>query len=167
MKVYEIKAEFYALMEIIENEEFDPDTGELIDNSDDIKDLMKEINQNIETKLDNIEFIKAEYSSNIDNIKKEISRLQARQKSFLKKIESLKDLQKYLMNGDKFETSLYSYGFRKSKQVEIIDDTLIDTEYLKEKVTYTIDKTKIKKAIESGIDVIGAEVIEKQNLSVR
>lgn len=35
--VYEIKQEFYAIQELLEVEEFDKETGELIDNSEAIK----------------------------------------------------------------------------------------------------------------------------------
>ena len=167
MKINDIKSEFYALQELIENEEFNEETGELIDNSEAIKQLLSEINEKVEDKLLNIEYIKQDYAASAEAIKQEVSRLQDRQKSYLRKVESLKSLQMYLMDGKKFETPFFNFGYRKSSQVEIIDDTLIDAKYLKEKITYTPDKKAIAEDIKNGIDVVGAELVEKQNLSVR
>ena len=145
MKTYEIKAEFFALQELLESEEFNEETGELIDNTKELADLLEEIEAKREDKLINIEYVKQEYLNSVDALKIEVKRLQERQKSFLKKVDKLKQLQEYLLDGEKVETDIFTFGFRKSKQVEIIDEGLIDSKYLKEKILMHLIKSLSKK----------------------
>ena len=165
MKTLDIKQEYRALEELLS--EYDPETGEMINSEDDLKDYIANLNDEKEKKLNNIEDLKAEKKGEIDTLKAKIEKLTKRVKSKESEIERLKDLQVYLLDGEKFKTDEYTFSFRKSKSVVIDGDfiELLPEEFIK--ITKTADKAKIKKAIESGDFVQGASIEEKTSLSVR
>lgn len=69
----------------------------------------------------------------------------------------------------KIESSdgLFKASFRKSTAVSVFDESQIPAEFMREKISYTPDKTAIKKAIESGQEVAGAKIEERQNLQIK
>lgn len=58
-------------------------------------------------------------------------------------------------------------SFRKSEQTIIDNAEMIPSEFVKEKVTYTPDKTAIKNAIKAGQDVPGAHVETVNNIQIK
>lgn len=58
-------------------------------------------------------------------------------------------------------------SFTKSETTEIDDISLIPKEYLVEKVEVKPDKTAIKKAIQSGIEVQGAHIQPHKNINIK
>jgi hypothetical protein len=69
--------------------------------------------------------------------------------------------------GQKLEDHRVTIGWRRSKFVDVFDPDGLPKSYLREKISIEPDKTLIKKAIESGEDVPGATLVEKQNLQLR
>ena len=57
MKTYEIKSEFFAIQELLEVEEFNGETGELIDNSEAVQALLSEIEDERNNKADSIAYL--------------------------------------------------------------------------------------------------------------
>jgi hypothetical protein len=74
-------------------------------------------------------------------------------------------MQLYQIN--RLETPPLKISFRKSESVEIDDESAISFAYLKEKITYTIDKTAIKEAIKKGEVVAGARLQVNQNIQIK
>ena len=66
----------------------------------------------------------------------------------------------------KVKAGTFAVTIGTSKQTNILDETLIPTEF-KTPQPDKIDKTAIKKAIESGIDVAGAEIIVNEGVRIR
>lgn len=58
-------------------------------------------------------------------------------------------------------------SFRASESVEIDNINLIPKEYLTEKVEIKPDKTAIKKAIQSGIEIQGAYIEKHKNINIK
>lgn len=58
-------------------------------------------------------------------------------------------------------------SFRKSEQTIIDNAEMIPSEFVKEKVTYTPDKTAIKNAIKAGQDVPGVHVETVNNIQIK
>ena len=168
MKTFDILSEYYSLMELIEEEEnnpeYNPETGEIIPVEEILKDEIEKLNGEKVTKLENIEYLKRDNKSKIEALSEEIKRLQARKKSFEKANENLAKLQDYLLQGEKLKTDKFTFSYRKSKAVEIINEDLIPDEY--KKIEYKVDKMKLKKALED-TKIQGAELVEKKSLSVR
>lgn len=123
-------------------------------------------------KIENIALFVKELESDIGAIKAEESNLKQRRGTKEKKSEWLKSyLSSYLTLTErtKFETPKCALTFRKSESVNIFDEHafVVGGKYFDTETVYKFDKTGIKKAIKSGEDLIGAEVVTKQNLQVK
>lgn len=68
---------------------------------------------------------------------------------------------------DKINGLTAAISFRKSEQTIIDNAELLPSEFVKEKVTYTPDKTAIKNAIKAGQDVPGAHVETVNNIQIK
>ena len=58
-------------------------------------------------------------------------------------------------------------SFRKSVSVDIVDETALPLEFLKIVEDVKIDKTAIKKAINSGVEVSGAVLKNNRSLQIK
>ena len=67
----------------------------------------------------------------------------------------------------KADDGTFKASFRKSKAVYVFDESQIPAEFMCERVTVVPDKTAIRKAIESGQEVAGAKIEERQNLQIK
>lgn len=67
----------------------------------------------------------------------------------------------------KADDGTFKASFRKSKAVDVFDESQIPAEFMRERVTVVPDKTAIRKAIESGQEVAGAKIEERQNLQIK
>lgn len=86
----------------------------------------------------------------------EIKRLMELKSSHDKKIASADKQIDYLLKLfkiDKLKTEINELSYRKSEAVVLVDETLIPTEFKKEKISVSIDKTEIKKALKEGKEI--------------
>ena len=164
LNVFELNEEYVALNQLLE--EVDPVTGEFLNSSEDIKDYINKLEHQRNFKLESIERLKKLVKASADVASDEINRLQGVKKRQNGKIDRLSELQLMLTAGDKIETDLYKFGTRKSKSVNILDEALIQEKYKVEQ-PLKIDKKLITDDIKNGVEVAGAELIEKVSLSVR
>lgn len=86
--------------------------------------------------------------------------------------QSLKDyLERNMLAAEikeiKADDGTFKASFRKSKAVDVFDESQIPAEFMRERVTVVPDKTAIRKAIESGQEVAGAKIEERQNLQIK
>ncbi|HFU3983439.1 TPA: siphovirus Gp157 family protein [Streptococcus suis] len=65
----------------------------------------------------------------------------------------------------KVEAGLFTVSFRKSKQVEVLDETKIPLEFMK--LEYKPIKTELAKHLKAGEVIEGVKLIEKESLQVR
>lgn len=164
MNLYEIDKHY---QEVLENGfSFDEETGEVLFDTESLDTLQGEYNE----KIDNIVcFIKDLEALNLA-IKNEKKALDERIKMNDNKIERLKGYIVGSLNQrqlKKFETSKNKLSFRKSESVNVLDESLIDKKFMKEKITYSVDKTSIKKALKNGEVVDGATLEVKENLQIK
>lgn len=135
----------------------------------DVEESLKINEQNFETKARGyIWMIKKLEADNI-TITEEKERLQRIEKRNDKLIDRLKESMKnaLIIFGDSKKVDTFTLSLRKSKSVEILDADVIPETYRTIKTTETINKTEIKKAIESGLTVAGATIKENQNLQIK
>lgn len=164
IRVFEILDEFRALEEMLN--EVDSVTGEFINSEDDIKEYIEKLNQDKETKLNNIEDLKLELKGQSETLKTKIDKLTNRKKAIESNIERLKDLQNMLLGGDKLKTSEYTFSYRTSKSVNILnEEDLASSNYVS--FEPKIDKKTILNDLKNGIEIKGAEIVEKKSLTVR
>ena len=150
--LYEIDAQIMACVDF--------ETGEIID-ADKLEQLQMQFGEKVEGIALWIKNLLAEAKM----IKEEKDNLAARQKVCENKAESLKRYLAHALGGEKFKTPKVSISYRKSEAVEIEDVSLLSEDYLKFKPE--ADKTKIKEALKSGTAVIGATLVEKNNIQIK
>ena len=152
MNLYEINK---AMQECINLE-----TGEI-----DLE-LFEKLQLEKDEKIENIALWIKNLSSDIEGMENEKKAFEERIKASKNKIISLKAYLEMTLNGEKFQTAKCSITFRKSKSVEVTDILKLEKDYLKY-ADPTADKTAIKKAIESGVTVIGASLVENLNVQIK
>lgn len=153
MNLYEINEQILGCV--------DCETGEIID-----EEKLAALNLAFDEKVENIALWIKNLLSDAEAIKQEKMKLAERQKAAENKAESLRKYLLSFLDGGKFKTAKVQIGWRKSKQVQVNDITKIDADYLKF-AEPTVDKTKIKKAIESGVEIEGAEIVEINNIQIK
>jgi predicted nucleic acid-binding Zn-ribbon protein len=99
-------------------------------------------------------------------IKDEAKRLLDAARVYDKSVERLEDnLLSSVVQLGNIKTNFVSISTRRNKSVEIADDAELPLQY--QRVKIEANKTAIKEAIESGIDVPGATIVEKFSLLIR
>lgn len=97
----------------------------------------------------------------------EIDVLSQRAAVMKKEAERCKAYLAGVLYGEKFETPRCKITWRKSEICNVLSVDALPDEYKRTKVTVDADKTAIKKAIKSGVEVLGAELIEKLNMTLK
>jgi hypothetical protein len=99
-------------------------------------------------------------------IKDEAKRLLDAARVYDKSVERLEDnLLSSVVQLGNIKTNFVSISTRRNKSVEISDDAELPLQY--QRVKIEANKTAIKEALESGIDVPGATIVEKFSLLIR
>ena len=159
MSLYDIDRKIAELLENGYNEEcIDAETGEFLEGK--VEELLSQYECDRAVKIENIALY----------IKKEEKKLADRRKAKENKAAKLEEfLANSLIsnNETKFESARCSLSFRKSVKVIIADEKDLPVDYIKQKIEYTADKTKIKKDLQNGVEIIGARLEEKQNLQIK
>ena len=147
-----------ALYELLQNEEIDEqvflDTLEAIGTEEKIEGYCQVIKE-LQGDLDKYKAEADRISARMTTIKNGIDRMKNSLLSFLK-----------ASGQDKVKAGTFAVSIGTSKATNILDETLIPAEY-KTPQPDKIDKTAIKKAIESGIAVNGAEIIINEGVRIR
>ena len=139
----------------------DLETGEIID-AEKLTELTMERDEKIEKVALWIKELKAEAEA----LKAEKQSFADRQRAAENKIESLKKWLVDALNGEKFKTTKVAVSFRKTKSVDVPDIFALDENYVKY-AEPTADKAAIKKAIEAGETVKGAQLVENVSVSIK
>lgn len=146
-------------------------------NEDNTEEQIKLIEERIielldkqENKYENILKLRANKLAQDKMLDDEIERLQKKRKpikSTISRLENYLD-ESLKMNGiSDLEVWTFSLSYRRSESVEITDEALLPTEFVKIKETKTPDKIAIKKAIGAGQPVTGATIKENFNLQIK
>lgn len=102
-----------------------------------------------------------------NQIDAEIKRLQGIKKANNNLIDRLKENLLGAVNlFGSFNVGLSKFATRKSKRLEVLDQSRIPSEFMNSKLTVTPNKTEITKAIKNGTFVDGVELIECVNLKI-
>ena len=151
--LYEMTSDLVELMEVEIDEEV---KNEIIEN----------IKLQMETKAENIIAVIRNYETRIEGIKAEEKRLMEYRKSEEKKLERLKEYTTYcmeLLGNKKLDTTLGRISLRKKPAtLNIIDESLIPSQYKEIIQTVKVDKAQIKKDLKEG-NIEGVELVEGGN----
>lgn len=153
-----------AIMDLV-----DLETGEILD-----YEAFSNLKMEREAKIEGMALWTKNLDAEIAAIKAEEKALAERRKPLEKKSESLKKYISQILAGDKFTTARVACTFRKSKAVEIPDEAAF-IQAMQESMHYeyltfgktTVNKTEVTNAIKAGKEVPGAQLVEKNNLSIK
>ena len=165
MNLYEIEKSLNEFMEKGFEKYVDTETGEFDEQGFNLE--LAELELAKDEKIENIGLFIKNLSADIVELKAEEKALAERRKAKENKAEYLKNILAVSLGGKKLETAKIALTFRKSEQVKIVDEEKLPKDFLKVKVTVSADKTAIKKAIKAGQAVVGAELVEVQNLQIK
>lgn len=163
MKLYAINEQLERLLELDSERMVDTETGEIL--------TAEEVNELIMAREEKIEgcllFIKNKVAE-AEALKAEIEKLTARMKACKNKADWTKQYVQDALQGEKFATARVAVSYGKSKSVQIAcEEHQLPAEYVRTKLTVEADKTKLKKALEAGLDVPGVTLIEKQTMRIK
>lgn len=131
--------------------------------------ILEDLKEERKNKMENIALYIKNLEAEAKAIKEEEEKFEKRRKRMENKAEGLRNLliRSITENGDKeFSTVHCSVRVRESDKTDILDESLIPKEYMKESIKYSPDKTAIKKAIKSGVEVAGARVIVNRTITI-
>lgn len=140
----------------------DFETGEIID-PEALNTLVLERTEKIENVvlwIKNLESDAAAYKAEKDAFAE-------REKKAKAKADGLKQWLVQALEGQKFNTTKCAVSFRRSEQVEVLDEDSIPKAYMVETVTYKPDKNFIKEVLKNGEDVLGCRLVERYNPQIK
>ena len=158
--IFEIGNEYQNIIALIEQ-----NNGEM---SDDLHEAYINSREELNNKAKAYIYVIRNKENLISNIDAEIDRLKEMKKRTENEINRIKNyLSMAVDTFGNFETGLHKISNRISKSVDIINLEELPKQFIKEKVELSADKTAIKKAIESGINISGALLVTKSNLQIK
>ena len=150
----------------------DDETGEVIDFDDrDIEQLQMALDE----KIDGVAtYIKGKRAMQLA-IKNEMNALKNRYDQLEHQVSNMEKYLAWFMNKwekRKFETARNKISFRASASVEIINEDVFKdmykgTKFVKEETTYKPVKAELKKALQAGEHIEGANLIVKDNIQIK
>ena len=167
MRLYELVGKTLELQRRLEAEEN-------VDMKEVIQTTLESLEFDLEEKTDGILKIIKNYESDIDAIDNEIKRLKSLKENKQNNIDHLK---KYLLDSlvslekNKVETSLFKVFVKKTPpSVYIRDEHNVPANYMK--VMYTVDKTKLKEALQDEAQVtelneLGISLVQNDSLMIK
>jgi hypothetical protein len=119
-----------------------------------------------ESKCEGYVSVIGQLKSKSELLKREAKRLLDAARTYDKSIERLEDnLLSSVVQLGNIKTNFVSISTRRNKSVEIAEDAELPIEY--QRVKTEPNKSAIKEALELGIDVPGATIVEKFSLLIR
>jgi hypothetical protein len=163
MKLWEIKDEIEKCF----SETVDEETGEIL--SEVNLQYLEELQMAFDDKVDNICCLIKNMDAEVKAFKTEEANLKKRRMAKENASQRLKDYLKAILNGQKFESVRSKISYRSSKSTEVDMDLFLNNEDADFYVVTEIkpNKTAIKKALEDGKELIGAEIVENQSMIIK
>lgn len=154
--LYELTGQYLEIYNLDMDDETKQDTLDSIDWAEDY-----------ENKVENYVKVIKNLDADMEARRNEIERLRKLNDADDRKKERMKEAVKESMEltgHDRVDTPLFKVSFRKSEAVEV-DDLLLPEAY--KVATYKPDKKRLKEDLKNGLEILGAELVERKNLSIR
>ena len=150
----------YNIQQLIEDGA-DQEQIEVLLNAQDILEMERG------SKLESYAMVVKNLESNVNGIELEIKRLTERKRFMQNNINRLKE---YMMEtlstveGNRMKTEKFTFSFRKSSSVEITNENLVPSEFIK--IEKKIDKAQIKNLLKQQ-ELEFARLVESKNLQIK
>lgn len=135
----------------------------------DLNSALENIDDEIETKADNIAKVLRDFDGDIEALKFEEERLAKKRKAIENRQKQLKE---YLQNAmivldkRKFKTDLFSFNIqRNAPSLKILDESKIPEDYYK--IERQLNKNDLKEAVKNGLFEDAAELVQTESLRIR
>lgn len=154
--LYELTGQFLDIYNMDLDDETKADTLDSID-----------WNTDYENKVENYIKVMKNLEADVEARKAEIKRLTELNKADEKKKDHLKETLStslQLTGHERVDTPLFKVSFRKSQAVEV-DETVLPESY--KVATWKPDKKRLKEDLKNGLEIVGASLVERKNLSIR
>lgn len=154
--LYELTGQFLDIYNMELDEETKLDTLDSIDWQTDY-----------ENKVENYIKVMKNLEADVEARKNEIKRLTELNKADEKKKDHLKETlstSMQLTGHERVDTPLFKVSFRKSQAVEV-DELVLPESY--KVATWKPDKKRLKEDLKNGLEIVGASLVERKNLSIR
>ena len=163
MKLYELAENYQEVATMMEQVEMGSEDWQII------QDTLEAIDGEFDIKVQNICALVKEYKYNVEMVKAEKKRLDEVAKGYENKATWLESyLQEQLQKtGNLKSTMLYGphkLTYRKGVSTEVTDVNALPIEFLKTKIE--ADKTAIKKALQDGVEITGARLVDTTSFKV-
>ena len=156
MKLYEITEAYNSLLDADLDEEA-------------IEQSLKVIDDEFDTKIENTVKVIKNAEADIKALREEEKRLASKRRTLESKIDYLKKnifVSMQTVNSRKIETPLFNVAIQKNpKKLIVKSERNVPDEFIK--VSKSIDKAKLKEAIEDGLSVDYAELVQEEGLRIR
>lgn len=162
MSLYELDTKIKGCIQLDAEHVVDTEDGEIFDLQQ-FEALQMERGQKIEGMCCYIKNLMAEAVA----YEAEEKRMRERRAAKEREIDRCKGYLAGVLYGEKFETPRCKISWRKSEICNVLNIDAVPEEYKRTKITVDADKTAIKKAIKSGMEIPGAEVIQKLNMTLK
>ena len=136
---------------------------------EDLNAALENIDDEIETKADNIAKVLRDFDGDIEALKSEEERLAKKRKAIENRQKQLKG---YLQNAmlvldkRKFKTDLFSFNIQKNApSLKILDESKIPEDYYK--IEKKLNKNDLKEAVKNGLFEDAAELVQTESLRIR
>ncbi|EGK8869177.1 siphovirus Gp157 family protein [Listeria monocytogenes] len=156
--LYSIQGKYQQLLNLAE--QLDPEL---------LKDTLESIDDELETKAENVAFVIKELEGQSLVLETEIKRLAERKNTINNNVKRLKQSLFDAMitaKKQKIKTNLFTLDIRKNPPSVIVEDESKLLNYLIEQPK-KIDKTKLGDDLKKGIEVPGAKIIQTERLQIR
>lgn len=135
----------------------------------DLNSALENIDDEIETKADNIAKVLRDFDGDIEALKFEEERLAKKRKAIENRQKQLKEyLQNAMLVLDKreFKTDLFSFNIQKNApSLKILDESKIPDDYYK--IEKKLNKNDLKEAVKNGLFEDAAELVQTESLRIR
>ncbi|EAD8587228.1 siphovirus Gp157 family protein [Listeria monocytogenes] len=156
--LYSIQGKYQQLLNLAE--QLDPEL---------LKNTLESIDDELETKAENVAFVIKELEGQSLILEKETKRLAERKNTINNNVKRLKQSLFDAMitaNKQKIKTNLFTLDIRKNPPSLIVEDESKLLNYLIEQPK-KLDKTKLGNDLKKGIEVPGAKIIQTERLQIR
>ncbi|ELD8294934.1 siphovirus Gp157 family protein [Listeria innocua] len=156
--LYSIQGKYQQLLNLAE--QLDPEL---------LKDTLESIDDELETKAENVAFVIKELEGQSLILEKETKRLAERKNTINNNVKRLKQSLFDAMitaNKQKIKTNLFTLDIRKNPPSLIVEDESKLLNYLIEQPK-KLDKTKLGNDLKKGIEVPGAKIIQTERLQIK
>lgn len=156
--LYSIQGKYQQLLNLAE--QLDPEL---------LKDTLESIDDELETKAENVAFVIKELEGQSLVLETETKRLAERKNTINNNVKRLKQSlfdAMLVANKQKIKTNLFTLDIRKNPHSVFVEDESKLINYLVEQPK-KLDKTKLKDDLKKGIDVPGAVLVQTERLQIK